>query len=161
MTKEKMINLLKQGLLAFVLVTIGFGIGKEWTLRRMQVTIPSGGAVSGDKVMVYYAHATIRCVSCETIERLTHETLDEQFAEAVAAGQLVFKEVNFQEDSNFATHYEIVANCVIVSQIEQGQETRHQRLDEVWDLYEDPPAFKQFLGDAIRTHLENPNGGDA
>ncbi|NQV31461.1 MAG: hypothetical protein HQ515_02150 [Phycisphaeraceae bacterium] len=160
MAKEKIINILKYSLLAFTLITIGFAIGKEVTLRRVQLEAPSSGTVSGDKVVVYYAHATIRCVSCETIERLTHETLDEQFSEAVAAGRLAFKEVNFQEDSAFAKQYEIVANCVIVSQVKQGQEVRHQRLDEVWDLYEDPPAFKQFLGDAIRAHLENPNGGD-
>lgn len=69
-------------------------------------------------------------------------------------------EVNFQEDTAFAKQYEIVANCVVVSQVKQGQETRHQRLDEVWDLYEDPPAFKQFLGDAIRAFLKKAIGGD-
>ncbi len=161
MNKDKTVHMLKQALLAFVLVTIGFGIGKEWTLRRMQAMASASGAISGDKVMVTYAHATIRCVSCETIERLTHETLDEQFSEAVAEGRIVFREVNFQEDTGLAKQYEIVANCVIVSQFEQGQKTRYQKLDEVWDLYEDPPAFKQFLGDAIRIYLDPSIAGDA
>ena len=160
MTNEKMINILKYGLLGFVLVTIGFAIGKEWTLRRVQMAA-SPDTVSGDTVIVYYAHATIRCVTCETIERLTHETLGEQFAAEKADGRLVFKAVNFQEDMAFAAQYEIVANCVVVSKITQGQEVRHRRLDEVWDLYEDPPAFKQFLGDVIRAHLDSATGGDA
>ena len=160
MNHEKTIGFLKYALLAFVLVTIGFGIGKEWTLRRVQMAA-SPDTVSGDTVIVYYAHATIRCVTCETIERLTHETLDEQFAAEKADGRLVFRAVNFQDDTAFAAQYEIVANCVVVSKITQGQEVRHQRLDEVWDLYEDPPAFKQFLGDAIRAHLDSTTGGDA
>ncbi len=161
MSKDKTVHMLKQALLAFVLVTIGFGIGKEVTLRRMQVMVSSNSVMSGDKVMVTYAHATIRCVSCETIERLTHETLDEQFSEAVADDRIVFREVNFQEDTGLAKQYEVVANCVIVSRIEQGQEIRYKRLDEVWDLYEDPPAFKQFLGDAIRKYLDTSTAGDA
>ena len=160
MTNEKMINIFKHGLLAFVLVTIGFGVGKEWTLRRMQSNA-SPETISGDTVIVYYTHPTIRCVTCKTIERLTHETLDEQFASEKGDGRLVFKAVNFHEDTAFAAQYEIVANCVVVSKVTQGQEVRHQRLDEVWDLYEDPLAFKQFLGDAIRAHLDGTAGGDA
>ena len=160
MNKDKTINVLKHALLAFVLVTIGFGIGKEWTLRRVQSTA-SPDRVAGDTVVVYYAHATIRCVTCETIERLTHETLDEQFSAEQADGRLVLKAVNFQEDTAFAAQYEIVANCVVVSRVVQGKEVRHQRLDEVWELYEDPPVFKQFLGDVIRAHLDDSTGGDA
>ena len=160
MNKDKTINVLKNALLAFVLVTIGFGIGKEWTLRRAQM-MASPDTVSGDKVIVYYAHATVHCVTCETIERLIHETLNEQFAAENADGRLVFKAVNFQEDTAFAAQYEIVANCVVVSKVTQGEEVRHQRVDEVWDLYEDPPAFKQFLGNAIRAHLDSATGGDA
>ncbi|MFC1766408.1 nitrophenyl compound nitroreductase subunit ArsF family protein, partial [Planctomycetota bacterium] len=74
-----------------------------------------------DQVVVSYAHATIRCVSCNTIERLIKETLDEQFAEAIIQEQVNFQEVNFQEDNRFAKRYEIIANCVVLRQIAQGQ----------------------------------------
>jgi hypothetical protein len=163
MANEKVINLTKQGLLAFVLVTIGFAIGKEVTLRR--VAQAPHDAVPADKslnqVVVSYAHATIRCVSCNTIERLIKETLDEQFAEAVTQQRVAFQEVNFQENTVFAKQYEIVANCVVLRQIVQGKETRFERLDKVWELYEDAPAFKQYLGDAIRSYLSDLSGGGA
>jgi len=164
MTKEKGINILKHGLLAFVLVTIGFAIGKEVTLRRMEQAPPHEALSTGqgkDQVVVSYAHATIRCVSCNTIERLIKETLDEQFAEAVTQEKVHFQEVNFQENSRFAKRYEIVANCVVLRQIAEGQETKYERLDKVWELYENPPAFKQYLGDAIRAYLDALPGGDA
>ena len=91
MNKEKTINILKHGLLAFALVTIGFTIGKEVTLRRLEQAPPHDALSTGqgkDQVVVSYAHATIRCVSCNTIERLIKETLDEQFAEAVIQEQV-------------------------------------------------------------------------
>lgn len=161
MDKTKMVRVAKHTLLAFVLVTIGVVIGKEMTLRRVQDMPSPSGSIQGNHVVVYYAHATIRCVTCETIERLTHETLDEQFSQALAAGTLVFKDVDFQRDGAFAKRYEIVANCVIVSRIESGRERTHRRLDQVWELYPDPPAFKRYVGDAILAHLDALSGGDA
>jgi len=162
MNQERTINVLKQGLLAFVLVTIGFAIGKEVTLRRVRQAEPDKiiAPAGKDQVVVSYVHATIRCVSCNTIERLVQETLDEQFADAVAQKSLSFKEVNFQKNTTFGKRYEIVANCVVLHKFIQGKEEKHQRLDKVWELYEDPPAFKKYLGDAIGAYLENPNGGD-
>jgi hypothetical protein len=164
MSKDKIIFFIRQGLLAFVLVTIGFAIGKEVTLRRV-AQAPPHDTISADtslnQVVVSYAHATIRCVSCNTIERLVQETLDEQFAEAVTQKRIVLQEVNFQQDTAFAKQYQIVANCVVLRQIKQGQETQHQRLDKVWELYEDPSAFKAYLGDAIRSYFEGLPGGEA
>ncbi|MFC1763285.1 nitrophenyl compound nitroreductase subunit ArsF family protein [Planctomycetota bacterium] len=155
MTKEAGINILKRSLLAFVLVTIGFAIGKEVTLRRVQVGSPDTSKKTGpDQVAVSYAHATIRCVTCNTIERLVKETLDEQFTEAMTQQRVTFTEVDFQENMAFAKQFKIVANCVVLRQIVQGTETKHQRLDKIWELYENPPAFKQYLGDAIRDYLD-------
>jgi len=163
MDKDKAIKATRSLLLAFVLVTIGFVIGKEMTLRRVwqaepdKIIAPAGT----DQVVVSYVHATIRCVSCNTIERLVQETLDEQFADAVAQKSLSFNEVNFQEDTAFAKQYEIVANCIVLNKITQGKGVKHQRLDKVWELYEDPPAFKKYLGDAIRAYLDPLPGGGA
>ncbi|HSW02533.1 MAG TPA: nitrophenyl compound nitroreductase subunit ArsF family protein [Sedimentisphaerales bacterium] len=161
MDKAKIVNVMKHTLLTFLLATIGVVIGKEMTLRRGQHTPSQSGITQGNQVVVYYAHATIRCVTCETIERLTHETLAEQFAEVLVAGTLVFKDVDFQRDAAFAKQYEIVANCVVVSRIESGRERTYRRLDGVWELYPDPPAFKRYLGDAIRTCLDALPGGGA
>jgi hypothetical protein len=162
MNKERTVNILKQGLLAFVLVTIGFAVGKEVTLRRVRQTEPDKilTPAEKDQVVVSYVHATIRCVSCNTIERLVQETLDEQFHDAVGEKWLSFGEVNFQENTTFAKRYEIVANCVVLHKIIQGKEVKHLRLDKVWELYEDPPAFKKYLGDAIRAYLVPWPGGD-
>lgn len=157
MNKEQMTRSIKQGLLAFVLITIGFTIGKEVTIRRLETRHDTSfmADVEGtDCVVVSYVHATIKCVTCNTIERLIQETLAEQFVDVVAQGSVVFQEVNFQENTRFAKQYDIAANCVVLHRIIHGKEIEHQRLDKVWELYEDPPAFKAYLSDAVRTHLE-------
>ena len=158
MNQKQTVAIVKQGLIAFLLITIGFAIGKEVTLRRVQqADTENAGPVHTagmNKIVVSYAHATQRCVNCNTIERLVRETLDEQFAEAVAQERLAFKEVNYQEDTLFARNYAIAANSVILHRIVQGEESDYQQLDRIWELFRDPPAFKQYLTDAIRADLD-------
>lgn len=164
MNKEKAVFIVRQSLLAFVLVTIGFAVGKEVTLRRLAQAPPhdtTPADASLNQVVVSYAHATIRCVSCKTIERLVMETLDEQFTDAVAQERVTLQKINFQEDSGFAKQYEIVSSCVVLRQINQGQETQYQRLDKIWELFQDPPAFKAYLGDTIRSYLKPLPEGEA
>ncbi len=142
-------------LLGFALLTIGFALGKEVTLRRLQSAekTTTDAAYTGDKVLVYYVHASVRCVSCETIERLTQQTLDERFANPIASGRMVFTKVNFQEDQAFARQYEISANCVVVVNIQEGKETRYNRLEGVWDHFKDPPVFKDYIAKAVNAYL--------
>lgn len=165
MNQKKSVAIMKQALMAFVLITVGFAIGKEVTLRRVQRAETENKhpmPASGDnKIVVSYAHATQRCVNCNTIERLVRETIDEQFAEAVGRERLAFREVNYQEDTAFARDYAIAANSVILHRIVQGQESDYQQLDRIWELFRDAPAFKQYLAEAIRSDLANLPGDDA
>ena len=161
MNKEKSISIFKQILLAFVLVTIGFALGKEITLRRLQADSAYGDTNQGrqDRVAVYYTHASVSCVTCTTMERLIKETLVEQFATAMVDQSLSFQKVDFQRNKAFAQRHQVVANAVVVSLIQQGKEQDFQRLDDIWTLYEDPAAFKQYVGDAIQSYvrqLEEP-----
>ncbi len=163
MTKDQGINILKHGLLAFVLLSVGFAIGKEMVLRQTETPSEdrrSDSSKTKNQVVVSYVHATIRCVSCNTIERLVKETLDEQFANAISEETITVAEINFQKDMDFARQYEIVANCVVLHRMVQGNEVAYQRLDKVWKLYEDPTAFKQYLGHAIQSYLDLLPGSD-
>ena len=63
------------------------------------------------------------------------------------------EEVDFQENEALARCYEVVASCVVVTHVCNGEEVAYQRLDEVWTLMKDPPAFNRYVGDAIRGYL--------
>lgn len=156
MEKDKAIKLTRSLLLAFVLVTIGFSLGKELTLRRLQTDLAHGNPSpdKGNRVAVYYTHASVTCVTCQTMERLIRETLAERFADAMAGQVLTFQKVDFQQDKAFARRYQVVANAVVVSLVEEGQEQASQRLDDIWNLYKDPVAFKQYVGNAIQSYVQ-------
>lgn len=157
MEKEKAIKAVRPLLLAFVLVTIGFAIGKEMTLRQVPAESAYGDP-GKDRVAVYYTHASVSCVTCTTMERLIKETLVEQFAAAAVDQSVSFHKVDFQRNQAFAQRYQVVANAVVVSLTRQGKEQDFQRLDDIWTLYEDPAAFKQYVGDVIQSYVQQLEG---
>lgn len=151
---EKTQKILRGLLGGFVLVTIGFALGKEVTLQRLQSEPMHAEQGRSDRVAVYYTHASVSCVTCRTMERLIRQTLSDQFAEALAGQTLTFQKVDFQQDKAFARRYQVVANAVVVSLIREGQECGSQRLDDIWNLYQDPVAFKQYVGNAIQSYVQ-------
>ena len=156
MTMEKAKNITRSALLAFVLVSVGFELGKEVTARRQT---PATGPESpvpvatSDKVVVYYLHTTFRCVTCNEIERLTKALVETEFADDLTAGRIEWREANFQQDESLAKRYEVVSSCVVVVNIQGGKERSFQRLDDVWTRYQDPADFNGYVGAAIRKYL--------
>lgn len=146
-------------LLTFVIFSFGFGIGKEFGLRKKA----SSSAVIGEedattasgenKLIVYYMHTTFRCVTCNTIERMAKNVVETSFADEMASKHIQWREINFQEREDLAKKYDIASSCVVVVKMENGQETDFQRLDEVWTLSEQPTAFADYLSKAIRKYL--------
>lgn len=158
--------LLKNVLLVFVLVTIGFALGKEVTLRRMAAAAEDMPRVetghmettATQRAIVYYAHTTLRCVTCNTIETFALETVEDRFAADLAEGKVEWCLVNFQENEAFAKRYDIVSSCVVVVGMQGTEETGYHRLDEVWTKVDDPPAFKAYVADAIEQFLPDHEG---
>jgi hypothetical protein len=166
-TMEKAKNITRSVLLAFVLISIGFALGKEVTARRQTLTsnavrqAATAGTESSapetmgdDKVVVYYLHTTFRCVTCNEIERLTKALVETEFADELTAGKLEWREANFQQDESLAKRYEVVSSCVVVANMQGGKEREFQRLDDVWTRYQDPADFNEYVGTAIRKYLK-------
>jgi len=154
MTMKKLRTYAKNVLLAFVLVSIGFALGKEVTARRQSPADTTGPVSGGDKVVPYYLHTTFRCVTCNEIERLTKALLDTEFAADLASGRIEWREANFQHDESLAKRYEVVSSCVVVVQVRGGKEAAYQRLDDVWTRYQNPSDFNQYVGSAIKKFQE-------
>ncbi len=147
-------------LLAFVLVSIGFALGKESARRAQpQAGDPAAWGEAADRLIVYYAHATVRCATCNTIEFLTEDVILDQFGEALDAGTLKWASVDFQKNGDFAERYGVAASGVLLVVIRNGRETERVNLEEVWTKVKDPPAFKTYVADAIRKHLPKTEGG--
>ena len=142
-------------LLGFVLLSIGFALGKEVTLRRLRRTIDQGAAASapGDQVIVYYMYPAIRCVTCNAIEKAAHKVVHDDFAEDLQAGRLKWQVVNIAEDEVLAKRYNVASSTVVVVQRRDGREVGFARLDEVWPLAEKPDELSACVREAVRSAL--------
>lgn len=159
MTKKILINLL----LAFVLLSIGFAVGKEVTLRRLArssspATAPAAGK---DKLIVYYAHSTMRCKTCNAMEKMAREVLDTDFAPQLLQGQIEWRTADFQSNEALAKKYDINASTIVLVKVENGQERSFKRLDEIWGLWQTPDAFKDHIRGCIRASTPAATVGPA
>ena len=142
-------------LLAFVLVSVGFAIGKETTRSQMlaQAEMAPVAASGEDKVIVYYMHASFRCVTCNMVESMGEELVRTEFGDAVKAGRLEWKAVNYQENDQLATHYSVGGNMIVVAKFRDGKEVESRRLDRVMELANQREAFMTYVRSAIRELL--------
>lgn len=143
-------------LLAFVLVSIGFSIGKEVMRNQMLAqaeTAESMVAEGESKVIVYYLHASFRCMTCNLVESMSQELVRTEFADAVQAGELEWKAVNYQESDQIATRYNVGGNMIIVAKFRDGKEVENRRLDRVMELANNRNEFMTYVRSAIQELL--------
>ena len=138
-------------LLAFVLVSIGFAVGKEVERNRAgaQAQAAPSTAVE-DKVIVYYMHATFRCVTCNMVESMGEELVRSEFANALKGGRLEWKPVNYQENDDLARQYNVGGNMIVVVKFAGGKEVEHKRLDRVMELAGNRDEFMAYVRSAIQ-----------
>ena len=141
-------------LLGFVLISVGFALGKEFTLRSVRTAQDAAPAAGGDdKVIVYYVHATIRCMTCNKIEKMAHELVKTDFAKELEAGRLEWRTADFQGDEALARKYDIATSTLVLVKVEGGKEVRFRKLDEVWTLVEKPREFSAYVAGEISSFL--------
>ena len=143
-------------LLGFVLISIGFAIGKEVTRLRMLSHADAAPTATGerDKVVVYYMHATFRCVTCNLVESMGEELVRTEFADAVKAGKLEWREVNFQQNEQLAVRYKVGGNMIIVARFKDGKEVAHRRLDRVMELANKRNEYMSYVRGGVSEMLE-------
>jgi len=49
------------------------------------------------KIEVYYFHFTRRCMTCNNVEKVSKEAVEQQYAGKVKAGEIAFQSVNLDE----------------------------------------------------------------
>lgn len=153
---ERAKKILTQALIAFVLISVGFALGKH--AARKGGSLANQLVEQGDYVAVYYMHSTFRCVTCSTIEQMTRALLDKSYAKELKAGQVKWQDINFQENEVLARQFEIIASCVVVAQVKNGAVVDYKRLDEVWTLLNKPEEFDKCIGDVVNEYLGRAGG---
>ncbi len=109
-----------------------------------------------DKVVVYYFHGNRRCPTCLGIQRSIEETIDEVFKQEIANGELVFEEINYEENANkhFVQKYELSFSTMIVATLAGDETVKWENADKVWEHAHEPPALKKYVEQSVRTYLK-------
>ena len=151
MDASKLQSRVKNLLLAFVLVTIGFSVGRR-TAPQPEEAMRSV-ATEAATVVVYAAHMTFRCPECTQIEALARELVEQEFKAQIDAGRLAFKTIDYMRDTAFARRYDITSSTVVVVRNEGGEAHGFERLDEVWTKVNDREAYFAYVREAIARAL--------
>lgn len=137
-------------LVGFALVSIGFAAGKDVTMRRLRSAQPAPAdpatvAAAGERLVAYYMHGTFRCVTCNALEAAAREVLEKDCAADVAAGRVVWTEVDFDEQPDLAKKYNVSASTLVLVRMRDGKEVAFRRLDDTWPLADKPAELKAYI----------------
>lgn len=110
-------------------------------------TSPAGLEGLQDGLIVYYFHSNTRCPTCRSIEAQARQIVETDYAAPLAEGKVVWKTLNYEQPANaeLAKKFDIQVPVVVLARVEQGKIAEWDRLDQVWALVGDPPAYEQYV----------------
>jgi hypothetical protein len=122
-------------------------------------TATAKGQSLRDGLIVYYFHSNTRCPTCESIEAQAHETVQTDFAEQLASGEIIWKTINYEQPAaaELATKFAIQMPVVVLARMTDGELEDWNRLDQVWGLVSDKSAFAAYIHTAISEKLSGPD----
>ena len=130
-------------------------------IRKSGGIAPGAGAVAEDNLVndglvVYYLHGKTRCPTCRSIESQSHDAVQADFASQLDSGEVIWKILNYEEPANaeLAKQFEIQMPVVVITRMKDGQTADWKRLDQVWALVGDKPAFREYIRKEVTQMLE-------
>lgn len=118
-------------------------------------TVADQSEASDDGLIVYYFHGNTRCPTCQSIESQSHETVKADYENQLNRRELLWKVVNYEQPaaSPLAKKFQIQMPVVVLAKMKGGQVQDWKRLDQVWGLVGDKPAFATYLRNEIQRML--------
>lgn len=137
-------------------------IVEELEAIRRQGGLPAGAATTAepstdaDALVVYYFYSNTRCATCRAIEAQAHQAVQSSFVAELAEGSVEWKTLNYEQPAGaeLAKQFEIQMPMVVLAQYRKGQLDRWKRLEQVWALVDDEPAFLEFVRQEVAAMLE-------
>jgi len=103
------------------------------------------------QVVAYYFHGTVRCETCQKIERQAREVIEARFKSELEAKKLVFKPVNYDlpENAHFQPDYRLPCPSLVLVRQKDGQDEQWKLLGETWTLVDDAPKFNAYITNEV------------
>ena len=120
-------------------------------------TTPTATNTAGVQVIAYYFHGTVRCETCQKIERQAREVIERKFKLELAAERLVFKPVNYllSENTHFQQDYQLPCPSLVLVRRQAGKDEKWKLLGETWQLVEDAAKFNRYVEEEMSKALQN------
>jgi hypothetical protein len=125
------------------------------SISNTQPSVETLPVVAGNQVVMTYFISGVRCESCKKIEDLSRETAEKSFSAEVATQKLVFRVIDTGEPANrhYVDDYKLTSKTVVISHRVDGKETEWKDMDKVWDLLDQPDAFRSYLASTIQEYF--------
>lgn len=110
-----------------------------------------------DHVEVLYFHGKQRCATCLAIESNTKAAMEENFAEQLKKGEVVFKviDISKKENEKIAEKYEVTWSSLFVVKYKHGQETSENMTEFAFgNARRSPDVFKAGVVKAVNEMLK-------
>lgn len=110
---------------------------------------------TADGLVVYYFHSNTRCPTCQSIESQAKAVIDAEFASQLSRGDVVWKVLNYELPANaqLAKRFDLQMPVVVLAKMKGGQVQDWKRLDEVWGLVGDKPAYAKYVRQQVAQML--------
>lgn len=152
-------------LLLFVAGSVSYLVINEFVPSRHGAVKKSGEQVEANteaprrEVIVYYFHGTRRCVTCRTIEAYIAESLSANFPRDLASGKLTWSPVNIDEpwNNHFVEEFGLAASTAVIVNMWDKEAVKWEKLDRVWKLIGDKPAFMEYMQQEVAAYLTGGN----
>jgi hypothetical protein len=111
---------------------------------------------SGKRVVAYYFHGRVRCVSCVKIESLSGKAIRDRFPEELRTGALAFLEVNVDVPGNrhFIDDYGLTSQSLVIVEYRDGCRVRWKNLEKVWTLLDSEKDFISYVQEGVSSYLK-------
>jgi len=111
------------------------------------------------KIIAQYFHGTSRCRTCMAIEAMTREALVSGFPEDLKTSRLELISTNLDEPGNlhFVEDYQLTSRTVVIARFLDGKQVDWKRLDHVWELAGNRPAFIDYIQSETKAFLDMDN----
>ncbi len=133
----------------------GIPTAPESPSTRSIPPVPAVTSASDQQVIAYYFHGTVRCETCLKIERQAKETIERKFGPDLETKRLIFKSLDYQEPENihFLADYKLPYPSLVLVRQRSGKAEDWKRLDNTWDLVENPVKFEEYVEAQVNQFL--------
>lgn len=104
------------------------------------------------KIDIYYFHRTIRCETCNSIEKNTIKVLDLYFADELKDGSIEFHSIDYElnDEKELIEKYDVSGPALYLTKVKKGKETNKDLTDYA---FENSLYYSKTFKEGLRSEI--------